>query len=128
MPAIVWLILTGAFFVDATVTLVRRLARGHRWSSAHRLHAYQRAVEFGASHLRVTMAVLLVNLGLGGLAWLVTAHPPWLMTGLAAAWAWLGVLYWLVERRVPMWDSGSNGSGLLRRSHTGRGGQPGRSA
>ena len=36
-----WLILGGAFFVDATVTLLRRALRHERVQEAHRSHAYQ---------------------------------------------------------------------------------------
>ena len=37
----VWLILGGVFFVDATVTLVRRVLRGEHVHEAHRTHSYQ---------------------------------------------------------------------------------------
>jgi len=57
----VWLILGGVFFVDATVTLVRRLRRGERVYQAHRAHAYQQLARYWGSHLRVTLGVLLVN-------------------------------------------------------------------
>jgi Fuc2NAc and GlcNAc transferase len=57
----IWLILGAAFFVDATVTLVRRAVRGERVQKAHRSHAYQwSARRWG--HKRVTMAVSLLNL------------------------------------------------------------------
>jgi Fuc2NAc and GlcNAc transferase len=58
----VWLILGGSFFVDATVTLVRRVLRGLRVHVAHRSHAYQHLARRSKSHLRVTLAVLIVNL------------------------------------------------------------------
>ena len=66
-----WLMLGGVFLVDATVTLVRRVLRGERWYAAHRNHAYQRAVQSGWSHRRVTLAALRLALagraaGLGG--------------------------------------------------------------
>lgn len=118
LPAPVWLILVAPFFVDATVTLVRRMARGERWTSAHRLHAYQRAVQGGCSHLQVTAVVLGLDLGLGGIAWLVTAHPRLLGAGLALATACAGVLYWGVERRVPMRSEATAGSPTERRSDT----------
>jgi Fuc2NAc and GlcNAc transferase len=57
----VWLILGGVFFVDATVTLLRRLRRGERVYQAHRAHAYQWLARRWDSHLRVTALVLLVN-------------------------------------------------------------------
>lgn len=58
----VWLILGGVFFVDATLTLLRRLIRRARIHEAHRDHAYQRLARRWKSHRRVTMAVALVNL------------------------------------------------------------------
>jgi len=58
----VWLILFGVFFVDATVTLLRRMLSGQRWYEAHRSHAYQRAARRWASHKRVSLSVLAINL------------------------------------------------------------------
>jgi Fuc2NAc and GlcNAc transferase len=57
----VWLTLGGVFFVDATVTLVRRLVRGERVHQAHRTHAYQWLARRWGSHRSVTIAVLMVN-------------------------------------------------------------------
>jgi Fuc2NAc and GlcNAc transferase len=57
----VWLILGGVFFVDATVTLLRRLLRGERVYEAHRSHAYQWLARRWGSHAKVTAAVLSVN-------------------------------------------------------------------
>ena len=59
---LVWLILGAVFFVDATVTLIRRLARGERAYAAHRDHAYQWLARRWKSHSRVTMTVTLTNL------------------------------------------------------------------
>ena len=57
-----WLVLLGAFIVDATVTLIRRTLRGDRFYEAHRTHAYQHAaVRFG-SHRPVTIATGLITL------------------------------------------------------------------
>jgi len=55
------LLILGAFVVDATVTLIRRVARGERFYEAHRSHAYQHAAQRWG-HLRVTVAVGVVNL------------------------------------------------------------------
>lgn len=57
----VWLLLGGMFFVDATVTLSRRLARGERVQQAHRSHAYQNLAHRWGSHKRVTVAMLVGN-------------------------------------------------------------------
>jgi len=58
----IWLILGGVFFVDATVTFVRRLIRRERVYEPHRSHAYQWLARRWGSHIRVTSAVWLVNL------------------------------------------------------------------
>jgi Fuc2NAc and GlcNAc transferase len=71
-----WLILGGVFFVDATVTLIRRLIRGDRVYEAHRSHAYQWLARRWKSHLRVTMLVWIVNVfWLFPFAWLCTRYP-----------------------------------------------------
>jgi Fuc2NAc and GlcNAc transferase len=62
----IWLILGGAFFVDATATLLRRALRGERPHQAHRSHAYQWLARRWASHRRVTLTIAAVNL-----AWLL---------------------------------------------------------
>lgn len=57
-----WLILLGAFIVDATFTLLRRLFRGDKVYEAHRSHAYQFASRQFGKHLPVTLAVGAINL------------------------------------------------------------------
>lgn len=72
----VWLILGGVFVVDATVTLLRRLARGERVYQAHRSHAYQWLARRWGSHARVTISVMLVNvLWLSPCAIVAALHP-----------------------------------------------------
>lgn len=63
-PVFLWsgLILLGVFLVDATMTLLRRIARGERFYEAHRSHAYQHAAIRWGSHRRVTLTVGLINL------------------------------------------------------------------
>jgi Fuc2NAc and GlcNAc transferase len=58
----VWLILGGVFFVDATITLSRRLLRGERVFEAHRSHAYQWLARRWNSHGKVTLGVVGINL------------------------------------------------------------------
>jgi Fuc2NAc and GlcNAc transferase len=84
---LVWLILGGIFFVDATVTFVRRLGRGERVYEAHRSHAYQYLARRWESHKRVTVIVSLVNV-----LWLL----PWAFVAMLkptyAAWVVCGAL------------------------------------
>lgn len=93
-PAIlwVWLILGGVFFVDATVTLVRRLLRGDRVYEAHRSHAYQWLARRWQSHKSVTMTVTAINLlWLLPCASLAALHPRWALWMALVALIPLGV-------------------------------------
>jgi Fuc2NAc and GlcNAc transferase len=62
-PALLWgwVILLGVFVVDATVTLVRRIARREKFYQAHRSHAYQHAAERLGAHRPVTLIVGTIN-------------------------------------------------------------------
>lgn len=71
------LILPGYYLADATLTLLRRLARGERVWRAHRQHAYQRAVDAGRSHAEVCVWIALANAGLlAGALLAVAVSPP----------------------------------------------------
>jgi UDP-N-acetylmuramyl pentapeptide phosphotransferase/UDP-N-acetylglucosamine-1-phosphate transferase len=50
------------FVADATITLVRRLARGERFWEPHREHFYQLAIGHGLGHAAVTKRVIVANL------------------------------------------------------------------
>lgn len=58
---IAWAILPGVFIADATVTLLRRLARREKVYEAHRAHAYQRWTRRIGEHLPVTMTALCIT-------------------------------------------------------------------
>ena len=74
----VFLILSGVFVMDATVTFVRRMARNERYDVGHRTHGYQRLALRWRSHRAVTSAVLLVNvLLLLPMAILAARRPAW---------------------------------------------------
>jgi Fuc2NAc and GlcNAc transferase len=62
IPMEVLPILGGVFLVDATVTLIRRMLRGDRWTEAHRMHAYQHLARRFGSHRPVTMIVIAIDL------------------------------------------------------------------
>ena len=58
----VFLMLTGPFWYDATITLYRRWRNHEKLSEAHRKHAYQRLVQSGYSHKQVTTGLIFVSL------------------------------------------------------------------
>lgn len=102
LPALGWLLLLGTFFLDATLTLVRRMLAGERWFEAHRSHAYQRAVQSGWSHRRVTSVMLLCTALLGLPAWGVWRGAITPGAALGAGLLLLTAVYLAVERRRPM--------------------------
>ena len=104
LPLALGLLLAGVFAFDATITLLRRMARGERWQEAHRSHAYQRLVQAGRTHAEVTSGVLLVNLVLGVLAWLAQSGHLSVGAAVLAGIVVLTVLYLAIERRRPMFS------------------------
>jgi Fuc2NAc and GlcNAc transferase len=86
----VWpgIILLGVFFVDATVTLIRRALSGQVWYEPHRSHAYQKMAIRRGSHRSITIGVLAINCFwlLPMAAWAVLS-PEWsvFIAGLALA-------------------------------------------
>ncbi|HZP76288.1 MAG TPA: glycosyltransferase family 4 protein [Pseudolabrys sp.] len=62
------LLLPLYYLADASITLLRRLARGEPIWRAHRTHFYQRATEHGWSVLQIVGRVFFVNIVLAALA------------------------------------------------------------
>jgi Fuc2NAc and GlcNAc transferase len=102
MPALVWILLLGLFFGDATVTLLRRMLRGERWFEAHSNHAYQRLVRAGLRHRTVTGLIAGLTLVLAGLGVITIRWPLLLPAALLTGSGLVGTYLWLVERRMPM--------------------------
>jgi Fuc2NAc and GlcNAc transferase len=93
-PVESWVILSGIFLVDATVTLVRRVLRGERWFEAHRMHAYQKLASRWQGHLPVTVLVIAINsIWLFPWACVTAAYPSHEMSCVAAALLPLVVLF-----------------------------------
>ncbi len=91
------------FIVDATTTLLRRLARGERIWEAHRSHYYQRLVLLGWGHRRTVLAEYLLMLACAGCTVLAVHLPPQdaLLLGIGGAGVYgllMGGVGWL-ERR-----------------------------
>ncbi|MCG2576280.1 glycosyl transferase family 4 [Dechloromonas sp. XY25] len=98
-----WLVWAEVFVVDATVTLLTRLARGERWYEAHSSHAYQRLSRrwqgaHKVGHRSVTLLVMIVNvLWVAPWAWACLNWPEWSPTFVVVAYVplvlavlWLG--------------------------------------
>jgi len=96
----VWLILLSVFIVDATLTLFMRIARGEKWYSAHRSHAYQRLVQAGLSHRQLAVAVLLINiLLLWPAAWLIHARPGFDWQVMLLVYLFMTIIWCMIQGR-----------------------------
>jgi Fuc2NAc and GlcNAc transferase len=68
-------ILLSVFVVDATTTLLRRMANGEKWYEPHSSHAYQKIARRNG-HLPIAIGVAIVNVAvLAPVAWLAWLHP-----------------------------------------------------
>lgn len=62
VPIITWFILLAIPIIDATVTLIVRLAKGYSYGESHNSHAYHHAVVRYGSHQAVVLRALAINL------------------------------------------------------------------
>jgi UDP-N-acetylmuramyl pentapeptide phosphotransferase/UDP-N-acetylglucosamine-1-phosphate transferase len=87
------------FIVDATLTLLRRLARGAKVWEAHREHYYQRLVQSGLGHRRTLIAEFALMIFVSGFALAALQFDPSLQTSAGAALAAFYVLLLIVLER-----------------------------
>lgn len=104
VPVVAWVMLLGVFVFDATITLIRRGVRGEDIATAHRRHAYQRLVQLGWGHGRVTSSIVLVNVVLSLLAFESIRRPASLSICAGVAGILMLTAYFLIERRHPMFS------------------------
>jgi UDP-N-acetylmuramyl pentapeptide phosphotransferase/UDP-N-acetylglucosamine-1-phosphate transferase len=91
------LLLPLYYLMDATITLLRRLARGEKVWEAHRSHFYQKATDNGFSALAVSAHVFGLNLVLAALAAMTLFwHSP--IVQIAALLAGLALVSLLLRR------------------------------
>lgn len=74
-----WLLLFALFLYDATFTLIYRVSKKQKWYQAHREHAYQKGVDAGWDHQKMTLCMLLINV--------VVLLPAAMITYYYPAWA-----------------------------------------
>jgi len=82
---LIWVILFGLFWFDATLTLLRRYKNREKLSQAHRKHAYQRLVQSGMPHDHVVFYAMGINLVLVILGYSAFSHPAGVMGYFAVA-------------------------------------------
>jgi UDP-N-acetylmuramyl pentapeptide phosphotransferase/UDP-N-acetylglucosamine-1-phosphate transferase len=107
--ALLWpaLILSSAFVVDASLTLLTRMLLGRRWHAPHREHLYQWLVRSDATHAQADLAYLAWNLLIAApLTWLACSHLPialpiTIALYLTAAAVWLTLKRRCLRRNLP---------------------------
>ena len=88
------------FLLDASVTLIRRVARGERIWQAHRDHYYQRMVRAGMTHAAMCRRWLLAMLFGGILALLLLMFAESMSWVVAALWSvFLLLLGWRIDEQ-----------------------------
>ena len=97
-PALVF----APFTIDASVTLVRRLARGEAPWQAHRSHYYQRLTQMGWGHRRTCLAEYALMLVCAAGALLARDWPLAAQAGLVAGFVVLfALLAYAIDKRKP---------------------------
>jgi UDP-N-acetylmuramyl pentapeptide phosphotransferase/UDP-N-acetylglucosamine-1-phosphate transferase len=91
------LLLPLYYLADATLTLVRRLAKGEKVWQAHRTHYYQRATDRGFTVTAIVTRVFVVNLALAALA-VVSVVVPGVVSALATLCAGAALVGWVLAR------------------------------
>ncbi len=101
LPVAAFLVLMGVFIADASVTLLRRMARRARWWQSHREHFYQRASTAGVDQRRIVAVIMVINLLLALLASLLVYTDTPAAVVLAVSVLLLAAPALWVERRSP---------------------------
>ena len=111
----VWLILLGVFFMDATVTVIRRILNKEKFYEAHRQHAYQRLALYyqknktadpeaarAYAHKAVSLIVVAINfIWLAPWAYMAKLYPEQAMLFALISLTPLSVLLILAQHRLP---------------------------
>ncbi|MGE8214274.1 MAG: MraY family glycosyltransferase [Stenotrophomonas sp.] len=93
-----WLMLPTAFFIDAGLTLLGRMARGESWMQAHTQHLYQVWVKNERSHVFVTFLYALFSIVGAILAALFSGRPPEGGWAGGVTWVAVGTAAWFLLR------------------------------
>jgi UDP-N-acetylmuramyl pentapeptide phosphotransferase/UDP-N-acetylglucosamine-1-phosphate transferase len=88
------------FIADATVTLLRRLARGEKVWQAHREHYYQRLVQLNGTHRQVALLYYWLMIVGSAVALLARNLPEMLQWAMVAVWyGVLAIIGWAIDKR-----------------------------
>jgi Fuc2NAc and GlcNAc transferase len=107
LPLLCWALLLGVFLVDATATLLRRIAAGEAWYKPHREHCYQIASRLWGDHSMVTSVIININCVLMAIAYLSLEHRRFLPVAATISAAALLTVWALGVRLGPRLDPAS---------------------
>lgn len=97
------ILLMSLFFIDATMTLLKRAFRGERWYTAHAQHVYQRLIAQGWPHKRVVLVYQIINV-----CWVLPAimlaeiYPTYAMVIAGLSVLSLGIGWYIANWRLGM--------------------------
>ncbi len=86
VPAFVPVLVLSSLYLDAGLTVVRRLFRRERLFQPHRTHYYQRLLQIGLNHKQVTLVEYLVTILLGASALVYLEAGNWFAPLMTAVW------------------------------------------
>jgi len=110
VPVLIWVILYSVFWVDASLTLIRRISRGESWYTAHRTHAYQKLRhQLGWSLEKILKGTLCLNGLLAVIAYWSMTHRQFLTLGCLLAFGLVGGTYAMISRAAANTRIGING-------------------
>jgi len=96
------------FFVDASVTLLRRIVRRERIWQAHREHYYQRLILSGWSHRKTVLSEYALMLICSASAIVcLRISPPARSVIMGLLIAFFAVAMWVIDRRWRQFSTGS---------------------
>ena len=85
-PLWIGVMIFSPFFLDATITVIRRALSRERIWQAHRTHYYQRAVQAGWSHRRTVLVEYALMIGCGVTALWIVNTAVWVQWSAIAVW------------------------------------------
>lgn len=91
-PLWIGVMIFSPFFLDATITVIRRALCRERIWEAHRSHYYQRIVQAGWTHRRAVLAEYVLMIGCGVTALCIANSAVWLQ--------WAAIIVWLLVYSV----------------------------
>ncbi len=100
LSLVIPIVLSGLFWTDATITLIRRIQNRERLSEPHKKFAFQRLYQAGYTPTRILFISIGLNLLLFIIVWFFTAHAyKWLLGALIVQFILIRMFIWLADRK-----------------------------